>query len=116
VGQTELDVMRLADTTVVVLVPEAGDAVQVMKAGLLEIADRLPGEQGRSRGCRAHALGAGADAAPPPAAAWSIPVLLTQAASDGGTAAVLDALEQHRAFLAADPERARRQRARREAS
>src|SRR5439155_583876 len=39
VGQTELDVMRLADTVVVVLVPEAGDAVQVMKAGLLEIAD-----------------------------------------------------------------------------
>src|SRR5262249_18526895 len=39
VGQTELAVMRLADTTVVVLVPEAGDAVQVMKAGLLEIAD-----------------------------------------------------------------------------
>src|SRR5262249_54464271 len=39
VGQTELDVMRLADTIVVVLVPEAGDAVQVMKAGLLEIAD-----------------------------------------------------------------------------
>jgi LAO/AO transport system kinase len=49
-----------------------------------------------------------------PAAAWSIPVLLTQAASDGGTAAVLDALEQHRAFLAADPERAHRQRVRRE--
>ena len=37
VGQTELDVMRLADTIVVVLVPEAGDAVQVMKAGLLEL-------------------------------------------------------------------------------
>src|SRR5439155_835529 len=36
VGQTELDVMRLADTTVVVLVPEAGDAVQGMKAGRLE--------------------------------------------------------------------------------
>src|SRR3989454_1031816 len=49
-----------------------------------------------------------------PPAAWSIPVLLTQAASDGGTAAVLDALEQHRAFLAAAPERAHRQRARRE--
>src|SRR5947207_12146076 len=39
VGQTELDVMRLADTTVVVLVPEAGAAVQVMKAVLLEVAD-----------------------------------------------------------------------------
>jgi len=114
VGQTELDVMRLADTTVVVLVPEAGDAVQVMKAGLLEIADvflvnkadREGAERMRSELAQMLHLR--------PAAAWSIPVLLTQAASDGGTAAVLDALEQHRAFLAADPERARRQRARRE--
>src|SRR5436190_147692 len=39
VGQTELDIMKLADTTIVVLVPEAGDAVQAMKAGLLEAAD-----------------------------------------------------------------------------
>jgi LAO/AO transport system kinase len=39
VGQTELDIMDAADTTVVVLVPEAGDAIQTMKAGLLEIAD-----------------------------------------------------------------------------
>src|SRR3990172_6296775 len=39
VGQTELDVMRLADTTVVVLVPESGDTIQTMTAGLLEIAD-----------------------------------------------------------------------------
>ena len=114
VGQTELDVMRLADTTVVVLVPEAGDAVQVMKAGLLEIADvflvnkadRDGAERMRSELAQMLHLR--------PAAAWSIPVLLTQAATDGGTAAVLDALEQHRAFLAADPERARRERRRRE--
>ena len=39
VGQTELGIMDLADTTVVVTVPEGGDAVQVMKAGLNEIAD-----------------------------------------------------------------------------
>jgi len=39
VGQTELDVMDASDTVVVVLVPESGDAVQVMKAGLMEIAD-----------------------------------------------------------------------------
>ena len=38
VGQTELDIMELAKTVIVVLVPEAGDTVQVMKAGLLEIA------------------------------------------------------------------------------
>ena len=39
VGQTELDVMGVADLIIVVLVPEAGDTVQTMKAGLLEIAD-----------------------------------------------------------------------------
>lgn len=39
VGQTELDVRHLVDTTVVVLVPEAGDQVQAAKAGLMEIAD-----------------------------------------------------------------------------
>ena len=39
VGQTELDIMELADTTVVVLVPESGDTIQTMKAGLMEIAD-----------------------------------------------------------------------------
>lgn len=39
VGQTELDVTGAADTVVVVLVPESGDGVQAMKAGLMEIAD-----------------------------------------------------------------------------
>jgi LAO/AO transport system kinase len=39
VGQSELDIARAADVTVVVLVPESGDAVQAMKAGLMEIAD-----------------------------------------------------------------------------
>ncbi len=39
VGQSELDVARTADTTVVVLVPESGDAIQTLKAGVMEIAD-----------------------------------------------------------------------------
>ncbi|NUM70753.1 MAG: methylmalonyl Co-A mutase-associated GTPase MeaB [Ignavibacteriaceae bacterium] len=39
VGQSELDIAKAADTTAVVLVPESGDAVQAMKAGLMEIAD-----------------------------------------------------------------------------
>ena len=39
VGQTEIDIMQNTDTTVVVLTPEAGDTIQTMKAGLLEIAD-----------------------------------------------------------------------------
>lgn len=39
VGQSELDIVKAADTTIVILVPESGDAVQAMKAGLMEIAD-----------------------------------------------------------------------------
>ena len=39
VGQTELDVMKISDTVIVVLVPESGDSIQTMKAGLMEIAD-----------------------------------------------------------------------------
>jgi len=39
VGQSELDIAQTADTTVVALVPESGDSVQAMKAGLMEIAD-----------------------------------------------------------------------------
>jgi LAO/AO transport system kinase len=39
VGQSELDIAQAADSTIVVLVPESGDAVQAMKAGLMEIAD-----------------------------------------------------------------------------
>lgn len=39
VGQSELDIAKTADTTIVVLVPESGDSIQAMKAGLMEIAD-----------------------------------------------------------------------------
>ena len=39
VGQSELDIAGAADTTVVTLVPESGDSIQAMKAGLMEIAD-----------------------------------------------------------------------------
>jgi LAO/AO transport system kinase len=39
VGQTELDIARIADSSVVVLVPESGDSIQTLKAGLMEIAD-----------------------------------------------------------------------------
>jgi GTPase len=114
VGQTELDIMRLADTVVVVLVPEAGDAVQVMKAGLLEIADvfvvnksdregadRLLHELGQMLGMR----GAGP---------WTVPTLRTEARSGAGTEAVVTAVAAHRAHLAADAERGRRALERRE--
>ena len=115
VGQTELDVMRLADTTVVVLVPEAGDAVQVMKAGLLEIADVfLVNKADREGAERLHAeLRQMLQLRPP--AAWAVPVLLTQAATDVGTDEVMEALAKRQAWLAADEgRREERERVRRE--
>jgi len=101
VGQTELDVMRLADSVVVVLVPEAGDAVQVMKAGLLEIADVFVVNKADREGAdrlehellQMLSLRGGV--------AWSVPVLRTQARRGEGTAAVLEALDRHRAHRAA---------------
>jgi LAO/AO transport system kinase len=114
VGQTELDIMRLADTTVVVLVPEAGDAVQVMKAGLLEIADVFLVNKADRDGAERMTSELVQMLHLRPGSGWQIPVLLTQAAADVGTDAVLKALDEHRAFLAGDPDRARRQRLRRE--
>jgi LAO/AO transport system kinase len=114
VGQTELDVMRLADTTIVVLVPEAGDAVQVMKAGLLEIADVfLVNKADREGAERLHAELVQMLQLRPPSA-WTVPVLLTQAATDRGTDELMDALAKRQAWLAADEGRAERERARRE--
>jgi LAO/AO transport system kinase len=46
VGQSELDIARAADTTVVLLVPESGDSIQALKAGLMEIADLFVVKQG----------------------------------------------------------------------
>jgi LAO/AO transport system kinase len=104
VGQTELDVMRLAESVVVVLVPEAGDAVQVMKAGLLEIADVFVVNKADREGAdrlehelfQMLSLRGGTP--------WTVPVLRTQARAGEGTEAVLDALERHRAHRQADPE------------
>ncbi len=50
VGQVELDIAQVCDTTVVVLVPESGDAIQAMKAGILEVADILVVNKGDRSG------------------------------------------------------------------
>lgn len=113
VGQTELDVMRLADTILVVLVPEAGDAVQVMKAGLLEIADVFVVNKADRDGAMRMVTDLQQMLHLRPAAGWSVPVLATQAAHDVGIAEVVVELARHREVAAADPRRAGREQARR---
>jgi LAO/AO transport system kinase len=114
VGQIELDVAETADTVVVVLVPESGDGIQTMKAGLMEIGDLFvvnkadrPGAEGMQVELES-ALRLRRDRS------WQPPVLRTVASRDEGTGALAEALEGHRNWLAVrgEGERRRRRRAR----
>jgi LAO/AO transport system kinase len=120
VGQTEFDIMRLADTTVVVLVPESGDAIQTMKAGLMEAADVFLVNKADRAG--AHALMAElkfaahlhyASATSPKDIDWEIPVRSAEAQNGVGVRELLDEIRRHRATLEAGGALAARRRARR---
>ncbi|WP_435771975.1 methylmalonyl Co-A mutase-associated GTPase MeaB [Nocardioides sp. SYSU DS0651] len=114
VGQSEVEISRLADTTAVLLAPGMGDGIQAAKAGLLEIgdvyvinkADRDGADQVR------RDLRTMLSMAERPEGAWRPPVLKTVASQGEGAAAVVDALEEHRAHAEASGELASR-RARR---
>ena len=113
VGQTELDVMRLADSIVVVLVPEAGDTVQVMKAGLLEIADVFVVNKADRDGAMRMVSELEQMLHLRPPAPWDIPVLPTTASIGAGVDEVVAALDRHRGFAGDDAARAERAAARR---
>lgn len=99
VGQTELDVMEIADTTVVVLVPEAGDAVQTLKAGLLEIADVFVVNKADREGAdRMVADLQNLVALRGPRDGWDTPVLSTSAVQGQGVAELFAAIDSHAAF------------------
>jgi LAO/AO transport system kinase len=124
VGQSEMDVSRAADSTVLVLVPESGDGIQALKSGIMEIADLFvvnkadrPGADNLIReieitlGIRrgnafrhipAHHGIRGSRrvaAAETDSERWKQPVLQTVAARDEGTSALLEALELHFEWL-----------------
>src|SRR5262245_51641151 len=120
VGQTELDIMKLADTTVVVLVPESGDAVQTMKAGLMEAADVFVVNKADRTG--AHGLMAELTFAAhlhysSPTSSkdvdWEVPVLPTEAQNGVGIPPLLGEIRRHRAVLEASGALDTRRRARR---
>jgi LAO/AO transport system kinase len=99
VGQNEFDIMRLADSVVVVLVPEAGDTVQAMKAGLLEIADVFVVNKADRDGAARMKAELELMLQLRPSNGWIVPVLLTVASDGTGTDALLAALEAHRDHL-----------------
>jgi LAO/AO transport system kinase len=135
VGQSELAIAATADTAVLVLVPESGDDVQVLKAGVMEIADIYvvnkadrPGAEklqqeievmlGIRRGnafrhVAPHHRPAAGRAAPPkpaPAHTWDPPVLATTASKGAGVTELIDAVERHAAFLRSTGELQQRRR------
>jgi len=124
VGQSELDVSRMTDTNVLLLVPESGDGIQTLKSGVMEVADLFivnkadrPGadklrqeieitlgiRQGNAfRHVPAHHGARVRPAVPASRSAteeWAQPVLATVAAKGEGVAEVVEALERHRAWL-----------------
>ncbi|HVN90060.1 MAG TPA: methylmalonyl Co-A mutase-associated GTPase MeaB [Candidatus Binataceae bacterium] len=98
VGQTELSVMDLADTTVVVTVPEGGDGVQVMKAGLNEIADLFVVNKADRDGAERIKAELELSVHLRPSGGWRPLVVLTQAAADIGVDGLVGAIERHREY------------------
>lgn len=100
VGQVELDIAQVCDTTVVVLVPESGDAIQAMKAGILEVADILVVNKGDRSGAdrlilemkfafelRVH----NSD--------WHYPILKTTAIENIGINELVSTIKSHKEYL-----------------
>ncbi len=100
VGQSELEVAQTADTTAVVLVPESGDAVQAMKAGLMEIADVFVINKSDREGAEraAYAIRSALELRAP-TSEWRIPVEQTIASQGRGVETLADRLEEHLVFL-----------------
>ncbi len=100
VGQNELDIVEAADTTIVILVPEGGDTIQTMKAGLMEIADIFVVNKADREGANQivtelRSLVQIYQREP----WWQIPVLTTQAHTNIGIPELFAHIEAHRRAL-----------------
>jgi len=102
VGQSELDIASSADTTAVVLVPESGDGIQAMKAGLMEVADLFvvnkadrPGADRLEKEIAVMMSIRKGNAGKLDDAAWRIPILQTTASEEKGVAALANRLDGH---------------------
>ncbi len=99
VGQAELDVAAATDTALVVLAPGLGDAVQLAKAGILEVADLFVVNKADRDGAPEVVRGLQQMLHLGAARAWDPPILVTTATDASGIDAVWDAIERHRTWL-----------------
>jgi LAO/AO transport system kinase len=100
VGQTELDIIESSDTTVVVLYPGGGDAIQTMKAGLMEIADIFVVNKADRPGAdQVVAEIESMLSLNPKDCAWQVPVITAQALNNVGIDELFETIEEHRQVL-----------------
>jgi LAO/AO transport system kinase len=99
VGQDEVEIARAADTTLVVGVPNLGDDIQAIKAGILEIADILVVNKADLTGADRLVAELQAMLQLGEKHAWSTPIQQTVATDGTGVAALVDRVAAHRAFL-----------------
>lgn len=100
VGQSEIEIAGLADTTVVVVVPEAGDEVQTMKAGLMEIADVFVVNKSDRPDADAFVKNLRMMMAPAFNSDKKIEVIKTVASQKEGIEALAEAIATHQQFIA----------------
>jgi LAO/AO transport system kinase len=95
VGQSEIDVMEKTDTVLVILCPESGDAIQTMKAGLLEIADIFVVNKADNPGSDNFVRDIQAMLQLHEPSWWNIPVVATQAINGVGTEELHEQIQLH---------------------
>jgi LAO/AO transport system kinase len=111
VGQGEIDIVRTADVSIVVAVPGAGDDVQAIKAGIMEIADVFVVNKCDYPGAERTVAAIESLRGSAPEARWEPPIVKTQATSGDGVPDLLAALARFRARSGADADNRRRDRA-----
>lgn len=108
VGQDEIDIVRSADTTLIVLVPGMGDDIQALKAGILEVGDifviNKADREGADRTVSDIRLMIEMDEKRYENG-WKPPILTAQAVFDNGIKEILDEVEKHAIYLGSSTER-----------
>jgi LAO/AO transport system kinase len=99
-GQNEVEVQALAETVVLVLIPGSGDAIQAIKAGVMEIPDVIVINKADRPGAGVLASEIEQALTLVPIDGWKPPVLLTQAIDGDGVVELWHAITEHRAALA----------------
>ncbi len=95
VGQSEVEIAGLADTTIVVFVPESGDEVQTMKSGIMEIADIFVVNKSDREGADRFAVNLNHLIHAKINNGWEVPVVKTSATNQEGIELLIEQIEKH---------------------